>query len=433
MKIAVLPNSIPLPKGNFDARISLFESASSATNGSVGRGILQSFNRSATRSAPIHAWDLVALAVAVIAADRHCNRLATSEDGWTRVIDLTVSVSDPSLWEGLKPLIERMLRFLSGDVWSTCFVPSEFQPTPPRNRVTSRSESCVSLLSGGLDSLIGAIDLSAKGENPLFVSNRVRGDCRRQSDFAKAVAIQGHLVALNHNAKTDTPNPEISQRPRSLAFIAFGVLAATVLDRYSQGETVDLYVPENGFIGLNVPLTRLRAGSLSTRTTHPIFMRDMQGLLDSLGLRIRLMNPYRLKTKGEMMMDCADQNLLARLAPDSMSCGRSGRSYQHCGRCLPCLVRRAAFLYWNGKVSGDGTTPVYRYPSSANGFTGEDFQQDDVMQCLEAIDIVTRQSARTWIGPAITESRIPGSESYREVAVRGLLEIQSFFKAVGVL
>lgn len=433
MKIAVLPNLIPLPKGNFDARIALFENANSAANGSVGRGIPQDFNRSAMRVAPIRAWDLVAMAVAVIAADRHCNRAATSADGWTRVLDLTVAVSDPTLWNGLKPLIERMLRFLSGDVWSLSFVGGGVQPAPPRRLAESRSESCVSLLSGGLDSLIGAIDLHALGETPLFVSNRVRGDCRRQGAFANAVGTEGHLVALNHNAKSDAPNPEISQRPRSLAFIAFGVLAATVLDRYREGDEVDLYIPENGFIGLNVPLTRLRTGSLSTRTTHPIFMADMQELLCCLGLRVRLANPYKFKTKGEMMMDCADQDLLTRLAPDSMSCGRSGRSYQHCGRCLPCLVRRAAFFHWKSNLSGDATTPGYRYPSSANGFAGEDFRQDDVTQCLEALDVLSRHGARKWIGPAITESRIPGSMPYREVAERGLLEIGSFLGSVGFL
>ena len=50
------------------------------------------------------------------------------------------------------------------------------------------------------------------------------------------------------------------------------------------GHHVDLYVPENGVISLNIPLTVMRLGSLSTRTTHPYFMGLMQNLLYGLGL-----------------------------------------------------------------------------------------------------------------------------------------------------
>ena len=48
-----------------------------------------------------------------------------------------------------------------------------------------------------------------------------------------------------------------------------------------------MYVPENGFIGVNVPLTRACTGSLSTRTTHPHLM----GLLAQATATIRVHNP----------------------------------------------------------------------------------------------------------------------------------------------
>jgi hypothetical protein len=200
-----------------------------------------------------------------------------------------------------------MLRFLTGDIWSVAFVAGGFMPGggPSTVRIGARSETCVSLLSGGLDSLIGAIDLHAAGDRPVFVSNRVKGDCSKQHQFAEAMGV-GTVRSLNHNAKTAARNPKISQRPRSLAFLAFRILAATTLDRYEDGANVTLHVPENGFISLNVPLTRLRSGSLSTRTTHSIFMDQMQGLVDALGMPVRLVNCYRHKTKGEMMMECAD-------------------------------------------------------------------------------------------------------------------------------
>ena len=109
-----------------------------------------------------------------------------------------------------------------------------------------------------------------------------------------------------------------------------------------------LRVPENGLIALNVPLDPLRLGSNSTRTTHPYYMARWNDLLTELGIEGRVENPYWDKTKGEMAAGCLNAALLAKLAPDSLSCssptkGRwQGLGIEHCGYCLPCLIRRAA-------------------------------------------------------------------------------------------
>ena len=137
-----------------------------------------------------------------------------------------------------------------------------------------------------------------------------------------------------------------------------GFLQPLYSSQHRRGELVELLIPENGFISLNVPLTPLRIGSLSTRTTHPFFLQQVQV---NLGCRrfpcVRLSNPYQLKTKGEILVECMDQPLLRELAFQSTSCGRFSRfNYEHCGRCVPCLVRRAAFLHWG---MGDDTS--YRY------------------------------------------------------------------------
>lgn len=148
-----------------------------------------------------------------------------------------------------------------------------------------------------------------------------------------------------------------SQRARSFIFLAYGVLAASALKRYKDGEHVDLYICENGLISINPPLTPARLGSLSTRTTHPVFLGLFQKLLDVADLRITVRNPYQFKTKGEMLRECKDQAFLRKRAAETTSCGRYARNgWQHCGRCLPCLIRRAAFHAW-GEV--DKTQYVY--------------------------------------------------------------------------
>jgi hypothetical protein len=106
--------------------------------------------------------------------------------------------------------------------------------------------------------------------------------------------------------------------------------------------------PENGLIALNVPLDPLRLGSLSTRTTHPFFMARWNDLLEVMRIPGRLENPYQYRSKGQMLADCANRDLLRAMLPHSMSCsspgkGRwQGRSAGHCGYCVPCLIRRAA-------------------------------------------------------------------------------------------
>jgi hypothetical protein len=78
------------------------------------------------------------------------------------------------LWSGLTTLIERTLRFLTGDVWRLAFRPRQEESQTlveggaPLPLVPYTS---VCLFSGGLDSFVGAIDLLDAGKNPLFVSH----------------------------------------------------------------------------------------------------------------------------------------------------------------------------------------------------------------------------------------------------------------------
>ena len=135
---------------------------------------------------------------------------------------------------------------------------------------------------------------------------------------------------------------------------------ASALKRYHDGEDVTLYVCENGFISINAPLTDARLGSLSTRTTHPVYMGHFQKLLSAADLRITLEIPYQFKTKGEMLAACSDQPFLRTVAHASTSCGRYARNgYKHCGRCLPCLIRRAAFHTWGVTTKPTMSTPIF--------------------------------------------------------------------------
>lgn len=423
MKVYCAPRDTWDAPKRTDLNVLLFDVPDKRSEGSIGHSLLQTIERMRLAPAP-RAWDLLSIALGVVAADHACLR-RTSPDGWTREIDLSVAVSDPKFWSGQARSLESALRFLTGDVWQVSFTEGGISPKPPKH-AKPREETMACLLSGGLDSLVGAIDLAAGGELPFLVSQVSHGDKEHQIYFARQICGDGHHLQLNH--VVDTPGEsDTSQRARSFVFLAYGVLAATSIKSYAVSETATLIVPENGFISLNVPLTPFRLGSLSTRTTHPAFIARFQGLLDTAGLRVRISNPYQFKTKGEMLGECTNQKLLQKHAGSSTSCGRFARNNMHCGRCVPCLIRRAAFQRWNAGVATD-----YKYKDlSRSGPMYRGF--DDVRAAAMAVEYVNRFGIERWTAGALSSAQLGNVSKYQDIAKRGLEELKAFLTAAKVV
>lgn len=370
------------------------------------------------------AWDVLSIALSVVTADFAIRR-EKSPDGWTREIELHVAVNDVEFWRGQKSEISALLRFLTTDLWDIHFLGGGLIPSSPRNPVVLQQDSVV-LLSGGLDSLVGTIDLVATGRNPYTVSQIVRGDGEKQVHFAKMVGDGLEHLPLNHNVKLPGIR-ERSQRARSIIFLAYGVIAATALKRYHEGHEVPLYVCENGFISINPPLTDDRLGSLSTRTAHPIFLNRFQKLLTSADLHVRIINPYQFKTKGEMLRECVDQPYLRQHAHTSTSCGRFAKyKLRHCGRCVPCLIRRAAFHAWG---ITDATDYVYQELSRDDS---DHMRFDDVRSAAMGIAEAQIAGLERWLASSLNSFVLGDVTSYREVVGRGLRELKDFLDVAGV-
>lgn len=423
MRLVCGPQTFETPAGDGILRVVLYGQPGANEQGSAGDAAKCEVLRRKLEAAP-HAWDLLSLALSVVTADLAGVR-DQSPDGWTREFELEVAVVDSAFWKSQAGAIEDALAFLTTDRWRLRFRDGGMLPAPPREPVRP-DEDCVVLLSGGLDSLIGAIDLAAAGKKPFAISQTVRGDADKQAEFAARIGGGLNHLQLNHNAHAPG-NEEASQRARSLIFITFGVLAATTLRRYNDGATVPLYVCENGFIAINPPLTGARLGSLSTRTAHPEFLGRLQAILDAAGLRARIENPYQAKTKGEMLLGCANQTLLKAEAVRSTSCGRFQRfNYKQCGRCVPCQVRRAAFLAWGVP---DTTTYVYealgKDDSEHAGF-------DDVRSAAMAIAQVATDGLDNWLGPALISPMIHDVSALKALVRRSLDELRVLHMAYGV-
>jgi 7-cyano-7-deazaguanine synthase in queuosine biosynthesis len=212
--------------------------------------------------------------------------------------------------------------------------------------------TAAALFSGGLDSLIGAIDLLEQGHRLVLVSHYDYGQLAAgQQTLAAALSRHYGPDRLFHLARrVQFEGPELTLRSRSLLYLAVGLTAVSAFPG-----RLPLFIPENGWISLNPPLTLNRLGTYSTRTTHPYVVDKIRALWRRVGLSQDLVNPYQDMTKGEMAARCANPGLLKELAPLSVSCARpvAGRWRKEtggaCGYCYPCLVRRAALhrLGWD--------------------------------------------------------------------------------------
>lgn len=348
-------SQFPLGEGEVETRLDLVVGERSLDHG-IGHA-LNDLARLGVYPSEI-GIDILILAAHVHAADTRISRKSESQDGWTREIRLVVPVSDPERWTAVAPIFVRMLNFLTGDRWSLAFRarPRRFTRVAPARpaRLFGPPFDYLALFSGGLDSLIGAIDALEGGRTPLLISQAGEGAVSKaqsrifdalQSHYRGRAFDRLRLWMAFPKGFVHNSAGEDTTRGRSFLFFALGVFAGSGLDT-----PFTLKVPENGLIAVNVPLDPLRLGALSTRTTHPFYIARWNVALQELGLNGHIKNPYWDKTKGEMVAACSNGTLLRQLIPSSFSCasptkGRwQGISTQHCGYCLPCLIRRAALV-----------------------------------------------------------------------------------------
>lgn len=389
--------------------IALFEQ-SLTSEPSVGAAVRETLRRRGIQPT-IQAWDFLALALAAITADALVPR-SLSPDGWTREIDLSIAVVEPDRWNMHAAELAQALGFLSTDLWTLRFIPGGVGPTAPR--LPNEPPEAVALLSGGLDSLIGAIDLAAVGTPFTAISQTVRGDSQAQQQFASRFAAS-HLQ-LNPNVSTGERDHDNSQRTRSLGFIALALAVGQTTT--ASNATTEFYLCENGYIALNPPLTDARLGSLSTRTAHPEFLGRLADVLQKLGVLVRFRNPYQALTKGEMLQKASNQDALLELASASTSCGRFQHyNYRHCGRCVPCQVRRAAFLEW-----GHPDSTEYVFADLGRRDT-EHALFDDVLSVTMAILEAEEVGVTHWSGNTLASPYLTDRSSLQAMLGRGLAEL----------
>lgn len=303
-------------------------------------------------------FDIITLATMVYMADTRISRTLHSQDSWTREIALNIPVYLDSIWQSQVATIERMLCFLTGDIWRIAFIKRK-KILEENTHLKNDSYDRVSLFSGGMDSLISSINELEDKKNILLVSHA--GDSLTKKAQKEIVSAFDINYPKTEHKRIDLwmvfernyipfGGSENTTRSRSFLFISSALFVMS-----GTKNLLNLMVPENGTIALNVPLDNLRVGSHSTRTTHPFYLKMWNSLLKNLGTEFSVSNPYWNKTKGEMADQCRNKELLYDLMTKSFSCSSPGKARwrgvkpQHCGYCVPCLIRRAAMYKAFGK------------------------------------------------------------------------------------
>lgn len=317
--------------------------------------------------------DLFVVALSIFAIDK---RIARSQfkDCWTRQIDVSIPVIEIEKLKAVEKLWNKTLGFLTGDSWNLSFRKTENQYSlrSHSSRIKLDISECdvVCLFSGGLDSFCGAISLLEKGISPCLFGHNEYPKLRMKQENLVSMFRETYkdqtTEFLSFTANSRAPinamgklgGAENTTRGRSLLFLCGALTIASIM-----GENIPVYIPENGFIGLNLPLTDSRKGSCSTRTTHPYFLECFQKILAAIGINNPVLNFFAFNTKREIVNLVKDSIVFKRGFAETISCSHpcvsrwnkfGAREYPiNCGYCYPCLIRKSSLLDFN--------TPDKRY------------------------------------------------------------------------
>lgn len=381
--------------------------------------------------------DFMNLSLAVYGSDQLICRKKYGFYNWSRHIKLYIPVIDEELWGANKVIVEQLLSFLSGDKWEVIFRPRDSYFNEALGVKQNIKNVC--LLSGGLDSFVGGINALADNKDTAFVSHHKGGNSGEktvQLQLVKALKDEYKLEDINHylffvqpHQKENIYGKESSQRARSILFIALGLLIAN-----SYGDKTTLLIPENGLISLNIPLTKTRLGSYSTKTTHPKFIANINTLLNNMGIGNKLLNPYGFFTKGEMLKNCKRVDILKKYVNKTLSCSKAGYYKQwqgaeeeQCGFCTPCIIRRSAIK----KAGMENDDTKYYLDIKSNPPSQKEQKGRDLKAFKIGIERINSEKDKTLFS-LLSAGSLPGTENdlknYLDVYIRGMKEVEEFIK-----
>ena len=330
-------------------------------------------------------FDIFLIGCFVYGIDILLPRKSFSVNGWSREIEVEFPVESLDLFNGGKNELEQLLSFLTGDYWQISFIQRDVTSLFVNTKKVysndyRKSHKRISLFSGGLDSLIGVIDQLAKSKDRMVLVSHYdatfKGAKSDQDKIHKILykkyshyhLLQTRVDLEGYDINGNKINTETTLRSRSFLFLCQAVFVASSIE-----DGIEILIPENGTISLNHPLTPSRRSSCSTRTAHPYYLIKVIDFISKLGLNHLIKNEYEMKTKGEMLEECIDNDILRATYKKSCSCAKRGTrkdirdvmtGTNHCGICMPCIYRRVALhrIGVDDEVVGTNLFNPQKYP-----------------------------------------------------------------------
>lgn len=301
--------------------------------------------------------DLLDLAIAVYMSDRFTKR----ERNLGRRMSILMPVRNKGIWSKAQCSVERAISFLARDDFHIHFAKlrepaKEFRQLPTE----SDDKRCVCLLSGGIDSVSGAIWALEQGLKPVFVSHyasTILADVQKKIVASLEDIYETkleHVGIYVNRSKRKNVEHKLGKASQSLVvqhlrtFLFLSLAAAIALDLGVR----KVFIFENGPVALNPLFSEAR---INTRTAHAHFLAYFQQLIKEVfGVDLKIENPFAFQTKGEVT--CLLSNLkYERLLSQTESCwftfrvgvraremGWSSFHGRHDGDCFPCILRRTA-------------------------------------------------------------------------------------------
>lgn len=334
---------------------------------------LREIEQHLTRSGIDRVDGLVADLVEIAATAYFADIFVPRDSVLSRDLTFLLPVRYPDRWNRHAELLARCISYLTQNFVAFCFTGlGGVRGEPRKPELRDDGAETVCLFSGGLDSFIGAADLlHERAVRPVLLSHYANPALERFQDrllqhlrtirstrFGETFESLRIPVRTRRNAparwRLGTPPPQtLYQHGRSFLFLS---LAAAVALERGIG-TID--VCENGPIALNPAFSESR---FNTRSAHPDFLASFRDLIRAVfGVDLAIRNRYADRTKGQMLAgllerhpDWAEEDspvlattnscwAYSRVRALAARLGVKGFRGGHCGRCLPCIWRQAAF------------------------------------------------------------------------------------------
>lgn len=306
--------------------------------------------------------DLLQLAAHIFCADRMLyrgDRTRVNFESWARTIEFHIPVFDLQFWSNpaLQRALSECLQYMTGDrKYSFFFEKATLSHLEPRVKqlslfadevslVQNANAADIMLLSGGLDSLAGAIEhLNKHDDRSLIVINHKGNNSVKKTQKAVVESLKSYYInrifpyGFECHNKKSIGSVEETQRTRMFLFSA---IAYAICECFSKHQ---FYVYENGITSINLPGQGDLMNARASRTTHPKTIGLVKKFFRFFDSQFDILTPYYSMTK-EDIFNVFKKYGMKYLLSSSVSCSatrnRPGLT-SHCGCCSQCIDRRFA-------------------------------------------------------------------------------------------